>query len=54
MEKEVIVLKEMLDIIYDSLVQIDNAFTIHDTNTALKKTHEALIIVKKYRECIYD
>jgi hypothetical protein len=46
------IIREMLDAISDAIMQIDECFTKNDINTALKKTHEALLVVKSYQDCL--
>ncbi len=45
-------MKDMLDAVNAVLIQIDECFAANDTNTALKKTHEAISLVKAYKDCL--
>lgn len=52
MENGTLVIAEILDCITDALLQIDEAFANNDINTATKKTHECMLLVKGYKDCL--
>lgn len=49
-QDEMEVIRSMLEGINKVLLEVDESFTKNDTNTALKKTHEAILLVKNYKE----
>lgn len=47
-------LKNMLDDLINALMQIDECFTRNDVNSAVKKTHEAITVVKSWQEALKE
>jgi len=45
---------QLLDEIFEALVQMDECFANNDTNNALKKTHECMAKIKSYKESINE
>lgn len=40
----------LIDALLDNLVRIDERLAANDINTAMKKTHESIGYIKKFRE----
>ena len=49
---DIIAAMDMLDDLSELLIAIDDFFAANDINNATKKTHEAMLKVKIYKECL--
>lgn len=54
MEDGTPILHEMLDCIASALLEIDKSFAVNDVNTATRKTHECMLLVKSYKDCLNE